>query len=320
MILYCLSMTRHRTTRCVLLLAAGLSVLAACGSETPPAGDGDDGARFRLVGKLESEKIDEASGLQAGEGGVFFVHNDGGSQLFAIDGTGRHLGRMKVEDARNKDWEDLARVIGEDGPLLVIADTGDNHAGRKKVRLYFVGEPLDGDYSQTLKPLHRLDVRYEDGPRDVEAVAHDPASGMILFLSKRDEPPRLYGIPLDLALVEDELVAEFLGEVPGFRPPTRRDILSHPKRGLWVSQPTGMDISADGRRAAVITYRSLYLFERAETETWAEAFRKGPVEYPGPPGVHDEAVSFGHDQQSVYITSERRPAPLHRLDLKPRQR
>jgi hypothetical protein len=75
-----------------------------------------------------------------------------------------------------------------------------------------------------------------------------------------------------------------------------------------------MDISDDGRTAAVITYRSLYFFERNQDETWAEAFQREPVEYPGPPGLHDEAVAFSHDQQSIYVTTERRPAPLYRLD------
>lgn len=270
--------------------------------------------RFKMVGKLESKKLDEASGIQAGNNGVFYLHNDDGADIYAIDATGKNLGSMKIQDARNKDWEDITRVSSDNGPLLVIGDTGDNHGGRKKVRLYFVREPDPENYKDDLKPVHRLDVRYEDGPRDVESLAYDPVSDMILFLSKRDKPPRLYGIPRDLALVKDELTAEFLGEVPGFRPPTRSDILSSPKRGLWVSQPTGMDISADGTMAAVITYRSLYLFQRNGEESWAEAFQRPPVEYTGPPGLHDEAVGFSHDQKSIYVTTERRPAPIHRLD------
>ena len=222
---------------------------------------------------------------------------------------------MTIVGAKNKDWEDITRVMSDEGPLLVIGDIGDNNNGRKKVRLYFVKEPASGEYQSEVEPVHRLKVRYEDGPRDVEAMAYDPASDMILFLSKRDKPPRLYGVPMDLALKEEALVATFLGEVPGFRPPTRMDMLKSHKRGLWVSQPTGMDISDDGRTAAVITYRSLYVFERHDNETWVEAFQRDPVEYLGPPGLHDEAVGFGHDQQSIYVTTERRPAPLYRLDF-----
>lgn len=290
-------------------------LFAGCG----PASSGEEPVvteqAFLTAGELEAEKLDEASGIVAGNNGVFFLHNDGGEHLFAIDETGTDLGRMKVTDAKNKDWEDITRVMGEDGPLLVIADTGDNHSSRKKVRLYFIREPAEADFNGKLEPVHRVNVRYEDGPRDVEAVAYDSSSDMILFLSKRDKPPRLYGIPADLAMWEDELEAKFLGEVPGFRPPTRKDILSHPKRGLWISQPTGMDISADGKTAAVITYRSLYVFSRQDGETWAEGFQREPVEYLGPPGLHDEGVGFGADQKSIYVVTERRPAPVSRLDL-----
>jgi hypothetical protein len=157
-------------------------------------------------------------------------------------------------------------------------------------------------------------VRYPDSPHDVEAVAYDSSSDMILFLTKRDDPPRLYGIPLDLALWEEKVEAEFLAEVPGFRPPTRKEILGNPHRGLWISQPTGMDISPDGRTAAVLTYRSLYIFERKNEETWSEAFQRPPEEHVGPPGYHDEGVAFGVDPGSVLVVTEGRPAPIHRLD------
>lgn len=289
--------------------------LTACEPVAAPDTGKKTGPRFQMVGKLEASRLDEASGIQAGNNGVFFLHNDGGEHLFAIDSQGNDLGRMKIKKASNKDWEDITRVIGDEGPLLVIADTGDNLNTRKKVKLYFVKEPESDDYQEDLKPVHKTDVRYPDGPRDVEAVAYDSSSDMILLLSKRDRPPRLYGVPLDLALWEDDVEAVFLTEVPVFRPPTRSDILSHPKRGMWVSQPTGMDISENGRMAAVITYRSLYVFERENGETWAEAFQRTPAEYVGPPGLHDEAVGFGHDPQSIYVTTERRPAPLYRLDL-----
>jgi len=221
---------------------------------------------------------------------------------------------MKVKGAGSRDWEDITRVMGDEGPLLVVADTGDNLATRKKASLYFIPEPADGDFEGDLKVQHRLDVRYPDGPHDVEAVAYDSSSDMILFLTKRDKPPRLYGIPLDLALWEEDVEAVFLATVPGFRPPTRMEILGNPKRGIWISQPTGMDISPDGRTAAVITYRSLYLFRRGDNETWAEAFQRVPEEHVGPPGYNDEAVAFGPEPGTIFVTTERRPAPVYRLD------
>jgi len=292
-----------------------LLALAGCEPENSSGRGNETVPRFVMAGKLEAKKLDEASGLQAGRDGVFFLHNDDGSHLFAIDKTGRDLGKMSIKDARNRDWEDITRVMGQSGPLLVIGDTGDNLGLRKKVRLYFVEEPKAEAFNQKLKPIHKLDVRYPDGARDVESLSYDPQSEMIFFLSKRDVPPRLYGIPLDLALLESELEAEFLGEIHPFRPATRSDILGSPKRGMWVSQPTGLDISIDGRYAAVITYRSLYVFERKAHESWIEAFQREPAEFAGPPGLHEEAVTFGHYQKSIYVATERRPAPLYRLDL-----
>lgn len=296
----------------ILMVMSGAGI-SACG----PADTSDQvepGPVFKQVGELEHKKLDEASGIVAGNNGVFFLHNDDGDHLFAIDNTGRNLGRMKVKKAKNRDWEDITRVM-DDFPLLVVGDIGDNMETRNSVRLYFIEEPAPADFESKVRPVHKLDISYPDGPKDVESMAWDPHSDMILFLSKRDVPPRLYGIPRVLALVEQELEAEFLGEIRPLPRPTRSDLLSSPKRGLWVSQPTGMDISSDGRLAAILTYRSLYLYERKKQESWLEAFQREPVEFRGPPGLHDEAVAFSHDQNSIYVATERRPAPLHRLDL-----
>lgn len=271
--------------------------------------------KFVLSGQLASRHLNEASGIQSGYGGSMYVHNDEEERLFVVDASGADLGEIAIEESANRDWEDLARVPSDEGPLLVIADTGDNNARRKRVSLYFVPESQLTAGGAAATATHRLRLSYPDGPRDVEAVAFDPVSGMILLLSKRDQPPRLYGVPLDLALWQNELEAEFLAEVPTLRPPTRTDIVRSPARGLWVSQPTGMDIAPDGRTAAVLTYRSLYLFDRAGDETWAQAFQRAPREIIGPPGFHDEAVTFSLDGTAVYVTTEGRPAPLHRLDL-----
>jgi hypothetical protein len=291
--------------RYFILLFAALALQSAAGEPSP----------FVATGKLENSRIDEASGMQSGSDGVFYVHNDEKRDVFLVDGAGRDLGSFKLDGAKNRDWEDITRVPRGDGHLLVVADVGDNSGKRKDVELYFFEEPGPSGVDGDIQVSHRFSLRYPDGPRDVESVAYDPSSGSLLLLSKRDTPPRLYGITLEQALGEKEGVAEFLTEVPGFRPPARMDLLTSPTRGAWVSQPTGMDISPDGRVAAVITYRSLYLFRREEGETWAEAFRRSPEEFVGPPGLHDEAVAFSPDGKSVYVTTERRPAPVHRLDL-----
>ena len=146
-------------------------------------------------------------------------------------------------------------------------------------------------------------------------MSYDPSSGMILFLTKRDKIPRIYGLSATTAFSQEKAQLEVLGEIPTFRPPTAADLLTSGKRAFWLSQPTGFDISPDGKRAAVITYRSLYLYSREEGETWVEAFQKEPLEWIGPPGLHDEAVTFSRDGRSVFVSTERLPTPLYKLNL-----
>ena len=302
-----------------LILALLLIPLTGCNADESPEPADKPETGFVVTAILESKKLDEVSGIQSGEGGVFFLHNDDGSpSIYIADTDGRHLGKIMIRDAKNRNWEDITRIPRESGPLLVLGDIGDNKARYKSIKLYFVAEPrpsASGAYPEEVDLLHKVKVRYPDGPRDCEAIAYDPASNMILFLSKRDRPPRLYGLPVEDALQAGKAELQYLGDVPGFRPPTTTDLLNSKKRGAYISQPTGMDISSDGTRAAVITYRSLYLFERAEGESWADAFLKAPLEYIGPPGLHDEAVTFEFNALDVYVSTERRPTPVYKLEL-----
>lgn len=302
-------MSKHQIRDYALVLAMLTCGTSACAEPWP-----DD--LLQVTGTLENGRINEASGLQAGNGGVFFVHNDQKRDVFVVDDTGKDLGSFKLDGSKSKDWEDITRIPGngDDTPLLVIADTGDNKEKRDEVQLYFFPEPAAGEYGRDHDVTHRLTVVYPDGARDVESVAYDASGKDILLLSKRNQPPRLYRLPLEQALVEEELEAEFLAEVPTLRPPTHQDLLLS-KRGRWVSQPTALDISPGGNTAALLTYRSLYIYRRNPGESWADAFQKQPEEFLGPPGSHDEAVGFSLDGKSVYITTERRPAPIYRLDL-----
>lgn len=303
-------------TRYLALL--GVLVAAAC---SPPDKS--------LPGLLESSTIrnwalDEISGIQSGtlSPSTLFVHNDDGSpSVFALDVNGRNLGSFKLQDATNRDWEDITSVPSPAGPLLVLADIGDNFAQWDEIRLYFVAEPApgtDGKYGGTQPLLHDLTLRYPDGARDCESLAYDSDSGRLLFISKRDLPPRIYGIDLETALSSSEAELQFLGTTTRFRAPSAADLRTFGARdGRWVSQPTGFDISRDGTRAAVISYRSLYLWNRGPGETWEAVLAREPVEFEVPPSRKEEAVSFAADSDFIMITTEGIPAPLYRFSIPP---
>lgn len=314
-----LAVIRRGFTSLLVVVAAAL---AAC----EPAGDEADLAlsriKFEVTAKIASSDLAEISGMEADDGPRFLVHNDDGPpDLFVLDARGDVRSRLRVKGARNRDWEDITWVPLENGRVLAIGDIGDNLGRRASIQLYFIELPepplSEGRGAIELEPRHVLHLRYPDGPRDCEAMAYDPSSGQILLLTKRDQPPRLYGVDAGQALAERELELEFLGETVEFRPPTRSDYFRLGKDAAWISQPTGMDIDDTGSLAAVISYRSLYLFKRGPQQSWAEAFQHPPREFLGPPSRDEEAIAFSDSMDALFITTEGQPAPVYRVELPP---
>jgi hypothetical protein len=279
------------------------------------------------LGNVLNKDLEELSGLAASRrrDGLFFALNDSGNEplLFAFASDGRALGQAVV-DAPNPDWEDLASFEWQGQPYLVIADIGDNLSWRPHVYLHFIEEPhvpVDGLPSDTrLDVAWTLRFRFEDGPRDAEALAVDAVGEQILVLDKRVVPIGLYALPLLPFESTPEAngktrVARRLGSLPGIPRPTEDDLEEAPKEGKYRSAVTAMDVNADASAAVVLTYKNAYRFERMPEESWGRAFSRLPQWIPVPPLRGGEAIAFGRDGRSVYVSSEKRPSPLFRFDL-----
>lgn len=288
---------------------------ALAGCEPPPETTASDSG-FRLAANARSPRLDEVSGLQASarHPGVLWVHNDDGApRVHAVGVDGADRGHFDIEDAVNVDWEDMTRIPGPARDLLVLADIGDNDARRAKVWLYLVPEPdpgPDGRFGGEAEALNWISLRYPDGPRDAESIAWDPLRGRLLILTKRDRPPRLYALDGEVAVAEREAELVYLGEVDSLRPPSAGERNVFGDRLAYVSQPTGLDISPDGGRAALITYRSLYLFERPASGDWLDGLQAEPLEILGPPRVNEEAVGFKADGTGIWVSTEGERPPL----------
>jgi len=345
---------RMSIARCVVALPLGLAALAGVCCAT--AGGGRDwaagwrsllairGAQLGepvelprapyadavFAGALANPRLSEASGLAPSRraSDLLWALNDSGKKprLYAVGVDGSDRGFVLLEDAAAVDWEDLASFRRAGRSYLVVADTGDNWSWRRSVELLVVPEPeLAGERlapGGTARVAWRIPFRFEDGPRDCEALAVDPAEPpRALLHSQRTEPPVLYELPLLPAAGSAEAgggaalrTARRLGEVPGIPPPTRADVAEARWLGRYRAMPTGLDISPDGRFAAVITYRDAYLFTRRAGESWAATFARAPQRIPLPPMRQAEAIAFGADGRTLFATGERRPAPLFRFD------
>ena len=291
----------------LLILMAVMTLILNCATEglitkaTPPQRFGEAVS----AGNLANPQITEASGLASSRlyPAVLWVINDGGNDpmLYAVGTDGADLGTFRVDGASNYDWEALASFQLQDTAYILIADVGDNWEQRETSSLYVVEEPsitktgLNDDTPVSL--AWHIRFTYEDGPRDCEAVAVDAAHQRVLLLSKRSLPPVLYELPLQPVQDDGIAVAQLVTMIPHFN---------------W---PTAMDLSPDGLSALVLTYNSVYLFFRKPDEDWLNAFKKQPQRLHFTQLSQQEAACFGFYGKSVYVTSEKRPAPLIRINL-----
>lgn len=267
-----------------------------------------------VVGRIGNTSIAEASGLAGSirHPGVLWVNNDSGddAQLFAIDGQGKTLGLARFPDISNVDWEDLTSFTWQGKAYLAIADIGDNFAVRKRPTIYIAEEPDFATGRGTRNAIAwSIPFQYEDGARDCESIAVDVENQRILLLTKREVLPGLYELPLKPGAGVQ--TARRLVDVPLPQPsPELRKIKN--RTGLYSAQPTAMDISPDGRQAAVLTYRNAFYFDRQPEEDWAQVFGRAPKVIRLPPMDSGEALAFGTDL-AIFITAERHPAPLVRV-------
>lgn len=307
----------RRTSLTAVTAPAVVAALVACagGQSRQPAVESD----FDLAGRITAGAIREASGLaRSTSNNRLWLINDGGSrpQLHAIDLDGNYHGAVTLTGARNVDWEDLTSFAEDGKHWLVIADVGDNNARRDYCVLYIVEEPGNAAIAAGAIPVkRRILFRYPDGARDAESVAFDVTEKQLLILSKRDIPAVLYSIPL-APQSEEILTATRIGEIDGIPQPTAHDIERAVPDLNWHWQPNAMSIAANGETAAILTYRAAYVFTRERGQTWFDALRMEPKRYALGQYKEAEAVVFSNSGTQLYVTTEKRNAPLLQLELR----
>lgn len=99
----------------------------------------------RLVAHVIARNITDASGLAASQKfkNVLYTHNDGagGPEIFAINATtGALISTLKIRNATNHDWEDIAVGPCGDASCIYIADSGYRHSSSANT-IYRVIEP-----------------------------------------------------------------------------------------------------------------------------------------------------------------------------------
>ncbi len=272
-------------------------------------------------GALEHPDLTEVSGMVSSSAtpGVLFAINDSGNSatLYAFSDDGQHQAMWKTS-ARNRDWEDMAKVSYHGKPYLIIGDTGDNRQTRKQSTLHLFEEPLlNTPLQDTLSPAHSIAFTFEDGPRNVEAFA--VTDNTVYLISKepvkaaRAQASRLYTLPLPELPVTGKQIATYAGNLPLTRPNLEARLAAS-LASVDLNHPTALDFDAAGNNAYVLTYRSVVRFTRTAGQSWPEAFAQKGTRIHSHDLKQAEALAVDTGR-AVFFTSERLNAPLWALPI-----
>jgi hypothetical protein len=247
--------------------------------------------------RLHSEAITESSGLVASRTyeGVFWTHNDSGDtpRIFAINRLGELLVEVTVLGAHHQDWEDIA--IDDTGHLF-LGDIGNNRNKRLDLTVYRVPEPDPRSDTRSVQVDRTLPFRYANQvigsslPNfDAEALIWH-AGAIYLFTKHRaDTQSQLYRLEDRAGL--NEQILQPLGTLE----------LSAPDRDPDLAQVTAADISADGRRIALLTYGAIHLFELEGVTPWPlTQIRRIPLD----PKEAQQAESIAWDGTALWFGNE----------------
>lgn len=271
------------------------------------------------IAVLEHEPLREVSGIaRSSYPGVFWVHNDSGdrARLFAVTLDGEVVfppflaeryendtwPGLEVLGASNVDWEDVAVSDG----MLYVADTGNNGNARRDLGVWVLAEPNPRAVDRS-RALRFLPVRYPDqtgfppdGPWSFDCEALFVADGKLHFLTKHRASGKIEGfVPgtklyrLDTESTTEANTLTLVGDRPD----------------LWM--PTAADLSPDGKRLAVLTYLSVWVFERPPGPNWLEGKARRRVLDRSRMGTN-EAITWS-DDATLIIANEQRQ--MFRLEL-----
>jgi len=292
------------------------------------------------MGSIKDKGLSESSGLtSAAVADAFWTINDSGhpSELFLFGNSGQKLAQVKLNSARNKDWESLASFTFSGQRWGLVADVGDNLRLRDAYQLYFFRDPTDlKTPPKSLKEFEKLksvralpiEFAYQDEQsgkavvvkQDCEAVAVDPTTLDIWFVEKvhlqrdREVIPGVYVLPMPKPQLTKHAPKQFTVENLVDEPPVKavaKRVGSFPIR--FVS---GMSFSPDGKKLIIRNYLTAHLYIRPDDKTWKQTiFDQKPLTVALPLQSQGEAICFASDSQHVILTSEGIRQPIWKIDL-----
>jgi hypothetical protein len=262
----------------------------------------------RALANFDDKRISESSGIARSivYDSCFWTHNDGKTpRLYLINKEGATVAVVKLELAAGADefldCEDIGSFLLDGKPYLLYADTGDNERNRREYALHLIEEPQELKERGTKKPQNvavamTIPFRFPDGSNDCEAMAVDPTTCKVYLMTKERNASTIYELDLPASAPKQPLVARRIARID-------------------TPMVAAMDMSPDGRRAIVLTDRAAYEFARGADEGWDKAFRRQLCRLQMPARGNGEAICYGADGKTLYLTSEGSGEPLWEIPV-----
>ena len=303
---------RIATAALALALAPSAAIAGPCTQWLPP----------ERVGTLDPQFLTEESGIAASRvhPDRLYHNNDSGDGPFfyVTNGSGAATRRVAVTGFVPRDVEDIALgACAGAASCLFLGDIGDNAGTRSSVTFVEVAE--QDAFPDEVAPLRMVEARYPDGPHNAEGFAIHPNGDLYLITKNLELATRSSG-PAGIYRLSAAALASADGRVLTFEPVGTLDLPALVADIFMNQVATAMDISADGKRVLLLTYRNLVewnedLADGLDPGARPE-FGRDYTLTPIAPLIQAEAIAYLAEGDGVIYTTElARPAteaPLFR--------
>jgi hypothetical protein len=225
--------------------------------------------------------VNEISGIADSKAhpGFIWAHEDSGAPpvIYVIGHEGNVLKTMVLENAVNRDWEDMVLAGGK----VYLAETGDNAGVFPGYFFYLFPEPAIT--TDTVQTFETIPFTYPDGSHDAEAFLVDTATSDIFIITKKDSPSRIYKISYPYGATNVAILSGTLG----------------------YSGVVSACLSNDGSEIIIKTYGQLYHYKRKAGQSISQALQSEHTQLKYTAEPQGEAISFAADNSGFYTLSEK---------------
>ena len=255
----------------------------------------------KIIGKIENNIIEEASGLveSVENSNSLWTHNDGGDGpfLYLISSfDAKILKKISLVGIKNEDWEDLAigpSILGDTSTYIYLGDIGDNKKNKTIKKIHFFREPKIKDFDNELieiNDIKTISFYSEKKIENFETLMIDPNSKELFLIAKnKKKKQNIYKIDTENIEIDE---------------------IQKAKKYLTLNlinlkgEITGGEISRNGQKCLIKTYKNVFLWERKKDEKWKNIWSQAPKILKYIPESQGEAICWSNDEKAYFTLSE----------------